>query len=116
NAVRVIGIERWEPESDPPPDLVIEVDVTPDYLHRRQIYARLGIPEIWRFDGRTLQSFALDANGEYVLTLRSLAFAFLNVGDLLPFLARLDATSDTAILRECQEWCAAATAAVDCRI
>lgn len=107
NAVRVIGIKRWEPESDPPPDLVIEVDVTPDYLHRRPIYAKLGIPEMWRFDGQTLQSFALNENGEYVPTEQSLAFGFLNVADLLPFLSKLDTTNDTAILREFQEWCGA---------
>lgn len=107
NAAAAIGLKRWNAETDPPPDLVIEIEITSDSINRRPIYASLGIPEMWRFDGQTLQSFALNENGEYVPTEKSLAFEFLNVADLLPFLAQLDTTSDTAILREFQDWCAA---------
>ena len=39
---------------DPPPDLAIEIDVTHGSLDRLAIYATLGVPEVWRFDGQTL--------------------------------------------------------------
>jgi len=36
---------------DPPPDLVLEVDITNPSDRRLQIYALLGVPEVWRYDG-----------------------------------------------------------------
>jgi Uma2 family endonuclease len=44
---------------DPPPDLVAEIDVTHRSLDREAIYAAMGVPEIWRFDGNRLQSLVL---------------------------------------------------------
>jgi Uma2 family endonuclease len=37
---------------DPPPDLAIEVDHTRDSEAALAIYARLGVPEVWRYDVR----------------------------------------------------------------
>ena len=34
---------------DPPPDLVVEVDITRSSLDKLSIYAALGVPEIWRY-------------------------------------------------------------------
>jgi Uma2 family endonuclease len=113
NAAAAIGLKRWNAETDPPPDLAIEIDITSDSINRRPIYASLGIAEMWRFDGQTLQSFGLNEDGEYVPTEKSLAFSFLNVADLLPFLAQLGTRSDTAILREFHDWCAAAASGGD---
>jgi Uma2 family endonuclease len=47
---------------DPPPDLVIEVDITSPSLDKFPIYARMGIPEIWRHDCERLAIF--DLRGE----------------------------------------------------
>ncbi|BFM40254.1 hypothetical protein [Synechocystis sp. LKSZ1] len=33
---------------DPPPDLALKVDVTSRTY--REIYAQLGVPEVWRFE------------------------------------------------------------------
>ncbi len=43
-------------KQDPPPDLVVEVDITHHPIDRAAIYAMLGVPEIWRYDGRGLQA------------------------------------------------------------
>ena len=40
---------------DPPPDLALEVDVTRSCLNRLEIYAALGVAEVWRFDGEQWQ-------------------------------------------------------------
>src|SRR5205085_4507682 len=37
--------------TDPPPDIAVEVDIHHDSLNKFPIYAALGVPEIWRFDG-----------------------------------------------------------------
>jgi Uma2 family endonuclease len=49
---------------DPPPDLAVEIDITSRSIAREPIYAALGIPELWRFDGSTLARSALDRIGE----------------------------------------------------
>jgi Uma2 family endonuclease len=36
---------------DPPPDLVFEADLTSSSLRKLPIYARLGVPEVWRYAG-----------------------------------------------------------------
>jgi Uma2 family endonuclease len=32
----------------PPPDLVVEVDITSTDLDKTRLYAALGVPELWR--------------------------------------------------------------------
>ena len=50
---------------DPPPDLVVEVDVTSPSVSKLPIYAAFGVPEVWvwREDGITVRR--LDEDGEY---------------------------------------------------
>ena len=36
---------------DPPPDLVVEVDITHTDITKNQLYASIGVPEFWRFNG-----------------------------------------------------------------
>lgn len=41
-------------ETDPPPDIVVEIDVHHDSRSRFPVYAALGVPEIWRYDGNVM--------------------------------------------------------------
>lgn len=45
---------------DPPPDLVLEVDITHSDIDKNALYARLGVPEFWRFDGQRLVIYQLE--------------------------------------------------------
>lgn len=45
----VRGKKRIKLQTDPPPDLVIEIDITHPSLNKFPIYAGLGIGEIWRY-------------------------------------------------------------------
>ena len=47
--------------TDPPPDLAIEVDISPSRLDRPRIYAKLQVPEIWRYT--TDRNCALKCSG-----------------------------------------------------
>jgi Uma2 family endonuclease len=38
----------------PNPDLAIEIDISPSQIDRPGIYGALKIPEVWRFEGRSL--------------------------------------------------------------
>ena len=44
---------------DPPPDLVVEVDITHTDIAKNQFYASLGVPEFWRFNGKVLRIYQL---------------------------------------------------------
>jgi Uma2 family endonuclease len=44
---------------DPPPDLVVEVDITHTDIAKDRFYASLGVPEFWRFDGKVWQIYQL---------------------------------------------------------
>ena len=44
---------------DPPPDLIVEVDISHPSLDKFPIYASLGVPEVRRHNGDTLQFFRL---------------------------------------------------------
>jgi Uma2 family endonuclease len=65
NASRIRGKRRLDLPSDPPPDLVIEVDITSPSIDKMDIYQSMGIPEVWRYDGTRLRFFVLEA-GRYV--------------------------------------------------
>ena len=64
NLDRVWGKKKLDINIDPPPDLVIEVDLTNDSFNKFPLYAAMGVPEVWRFEGR-LEIWILDKN-QYV--------------------------------------------------
>jgi Uma2 family endonuclease len=52
NVERIRGKKEIDLLVDPPPDLVIEVEITSPAVPKLPVYARLGVPEIWMHDGR----------------------------------------------------------------
>ena len=64
NAGRVIGKRKFDLEIDPPPDIVVEIDITNESLSKFSIYAALSVPEIWLYDGKKFQFYEL-AGGKY---------------------------------------------------
>jgi Uma2 family endonuclease len=101
---QVRGKKRLDLRSDPPPDLVVEIDITHRDLAREPIYAALGVPELWRFDGRQLRSERLTPDGTYEVATNSAAFPFLQVADLEPFLAMVPNTDQTTMIRAFRRW------------
>lgn len=71
--------------TDPPPDLVVEVDYTSRSLNKFQIYASLNVPEFWRYENQHLYIYQL-ADGKYNLRDQSLAFPFLPIADIPGFI------------------------------
>jgi Uma2 family endonuclease len=104
NEPRVRGHDDIDFAEDPPPDLVLEVEISRSVLDRLGIYARLGVPEVWRWDGETLRICLLGPDGQYTESERSLAFPFLPVTELVRFLAASATMSETKLLRSFQAW------------
>ncbi len=88
---------------DPPPDLIIEVDITRESLNRFPIFAAVGIPEVWRFDGARVIFYLLESNA-YIETANSLAFTALDSEIATDFLAESQRLKSTAWLRKVREW------------
>jgi Uma2 family endonuclease len=70
---------------DPPPDLVVEVDITNVDIDKNLLYASMGIPELWRFDGEVWRIFEL-RDGAYGELHRSSTFPLVAKEDLYRFL------------------------------
>ncbi len=77
HAPDILGKERLDLTIDPPPDLAIEIDIHPPEVARQPIYAALGVPEVWRYDGRELISLHRGTDGKYIASADSLAFPSL---------------------------------------
>lgn len=88
-------------ETDPPPDLVVEVDITHTDLNKNTLYASLGVPEFWRFNGREWQILQL-VDSKYVERDTSNTFPIVAKTDLYHFLeaAFLDEVTAEINLRQ----------------
>src|SRR5262245_60898960 len=60
NAKAVRGKYKIELPDDPPPELVIEVDITRPSLPKFPIFAGIGIAEVWRYDGERVRFYSLE--------------------------------------------------------
>jgi len=89
---------------DPPPDLAVEIDISRDSRLRRRVLAGLGIPEVWRHDGRRLEILVPDAKGEYRHVAESDAFPGLRSEDLDRFIAQRNTVSELQLLRAFRDW------------
>jgi Uma2 family endonuclease len=72
---------------DPPPDLAVEIDLSPPDVEKASIYARLGVPEIWRWREGRLVVLVRQEGGEYAEQPRSLALPDFPLGELAVALA-----------------------------
>jgi Uma2 family endonuclease len=99
----VSGKEEIDIKVDPPPDLTIEVDITRESLNRFPIFAAVGIPEVWRFDGTKVIFYQLESN-RYVETSDSLAFPALSAEIATQFLEQSQKLKSTAWLRNVRDW------------
>ena len=88
---------------DPAPDLAIEVDITSSSLERLNIYASLGIGEVWRFNGEDLLIYVLQ-EGVYQIQERSQVLPVLTKSEMLKFLQRRGEMGENALLREFRQW------------
>jgi Uma2 family endonuclease len=90
---------------DPPPDLMLEIEISRSFVDRLAIAARLGVPEVWRWDRETLHIMLLESDGQYAESKHSRALPFLPVAELVRFLNLEDTTqSETKLLRAFRAW------------
>ncbi|WP_435017319.1 Uma2 family endonuclease [Tundrisphaera sp. TA3] len=96
--------DRIDLEVEPPPDLCLEIEITNSLLPKLEIYALIGVPEIWRFDGKSITIFRLGLESRYVATERSLHLPFVPFEDLRRFLAESGAEPELTWRRRFRAW------------
>jgi Uma2 family endonuclease len=95
NAARVRDLMRMDMDTDPPPDLAIETDVTSKTT--LDAYAILQVPEVWIYDSGRLTIHLLQA-GEYQPSTTSPVFPNLPITTWVPELVQTALTTGTSTL------------------
>jgi Uma2 family endonuclease len=103
NAAPVAGKDSLDLATDPPPDLAIEVEVTPPSLDKLPIYKSLSVAELWRHDGSQVEFYHLTEAG-YVKISNSDLFPFLPADVLPRFLHEGRFKGGNAMIRSFRKW------------
>ena len=103
NAERIRGKDEIDLHVDPPPDLVIEIDITGGSLDKLPIYAALGIPEVWRYVGNRLLILALAVN-DYVEVEESLILLGLTGAIIVRFVEESHTLKRPVLMKRIREW------------
>ena len=103
NAARIIGKLSLDFNTDPPPDIVVEIDLTNASQPKFPIYAALGVPEIWRYDGSQAYFYHL-AGEQYLEISHSQTFPFLSCTILAQFIEQSKTEGQDAALDAARAW------------
>lgn len=106
NADKMRGVREVNLEVDPPPDLAIEVELTHPADEALATYAKLGVPEVWRFDAVrwTMTFLRRQDNGQYVVSPNSAAFPALSPQHVIEQLKRAAEAGTTPWLAGLADW------------
>jgi len=84
--------------------LAVEIDVSRSSLNRLDIYSKLGIPEVWRFDCENIRVYRLRADGNYALGDRSGHFPMLPLKPMVEFLKRRSEMEENSLVKSFRAW------------
>jgi Uma2 family endonuclease len=103
NEPRIRGKDAIDLSVDPPPDLAVEVEISRRLLDRIKIYAALGVPELWRHDGKRLGVSVLRA-GRYVPVDHSPTFPLVPLSQIDAFIEQAKELDEIAWGRKVRAW------------
>jgi len=90
-------------EEDPPPDLVLEVEYSRSAVNKLKLYAAMGVPEFWRYNGKTLRIYQLFGQ-EYVQQENSLTFSPILVTEFPQFMQEAKDIGEVAMMKKFRAW------------
>nr|MDQ3012232.1 Uma2 family endonuclease [Acidobacteriota bacterium] len=93
---------------DPPPDVALDVDIHHGPIPKLPIYAGLGIPEVWRYDAKTITIFLLEQT-QYIETGTSLALPMLTADVLARFLQQMQEENEYQAMIAFEDWISTAS-------
>jgi Uma2 family endonuclease len=104
NEPRVRDKEEINIGVDPPPDLMVEIDIRRSSKTRMSIYAAMRVPEVWQFDGQNIYVWHLRPGGQYVLSSTSQYFPSLPVQEIATFLQQRLQTDEVSLVGSFRAW------------
>jgi Uma2 family endonuclease len=104
NEARMRGKDALDLSTDPPPDLAVEIDFSRSSIDRLSIYASLGVPEVWSYDGREIVIRVLQPGGAYSVSSTSAALPEVPVSELSRFLGQLGTVAETELVESFRAW------------
>lgn len=88
----------------PPPDLVVEVDITSPSLEKLPIYQAFKIPEVWQYNGQVLKIWILKTH-QYQTQPTSPTFQYLPLAEVLTqFIQQSFDDGELAAMRAFRQW------------
>jgi Uma2 family endonuclease len=103
NEPAVRGRQELDLETDPPPDLAIEIEISRSSVDKFGIYSALGVPEVWRYNGRVLKFYQL-TDGQYVECEFSIAFPLVSLTEMSRFIEQSKTIGEIALLKLFRAW------------
>ena len=103
NEIAFRGKQTLDLTTDLPPDLAIEIDITSSSINKLAIYSALGIPEIWRYNGRVLQFYQLVEN-QYLEREFSCAFPLVSAAEMSEFIEQSKTIGEIALIKLFRVW------------
>ncbi len=88
---------------DPPPDLVLEVDITYTDIDKNKLYEEKGVLEFWRYNGKNLTIYLLK-EGKYQESETSFTFPVLTKLVIHEFLAQCHTQGESQSKRTFRNW------------
>ncbi len=104
NYAAIRGLKRIDLNRHPPPDLVVEIDVSRKLYSRLEAYAQLGVPEIWQHDKRGVHFLQRDSETSYRKIEQSLAFPQVKRTDIQRFLKLREKLDEFDLINQFIAW------------
>lgn len=103
NEALMRGQKRLDLTVDPPPDLIVEIDITHPSINKLPLFAALGIPEVWRFDGERVEISRL-ADARYLRVESSSSLPLVTAEIVTRFLGESMRLGRLEWVKKVREW------------
>ena len=98
HAAELLGKKELDFEVDPPPDLVVEVEITTSAIKKMLLFAAMKVPEVWRHNGESLTMYRLDSEA-YLPIDSSVELPGLTAERINQSLASRDSIGETKLIQ-----------------
>jgi Uma2 family endonuclease len=99
HAAQMLSKTKMDFEIDPPPDLVIEVEITSSAIEKLKLFAAMNVPEVWRHDGTQLTMYRLE-DSSYREIPSSVELPGLEAGRINATLIHRNSIGETKLIKE----------------
>ncbi len=103
NAAKIRGKINIDLSMDPPPDLAIEIDISRSSLNQLEIYGKLGVKEVWIYDGNNMRFYQLE-NEQYINNETSLTFPIVYGKKVIEYLSECQTIGVPLAVRNIKLW------------